>query len=110
MKNRLMEIFNVYKSYFGVAQQQGRVQLDTDGSQTGALAGLYRAIVISALDPENRMRVKVKVLSNDAVMFAEPCIPSLNTQVTLPAAGAGVWIMFEKGDPNFPVWMGNIHS
>ena len=24
----------------------------------------------------------------------------------LPAVGSGVWVMYEGGDPNFPVWMG----
>ena len=38
-----------------------------------------------------------------------PCLPGagINTGVfTVPQIGAGVWIEFEQGDPDYPIWVG----
>jgi uncharacterized protein involved in type VI secretion and phage assembly len=38
-----------------------------------------------------------------------PCIPvaGINTGVfTVPIVGAGVWIEFERGNPDYPIWVG----
>jgi uncharacterized protein involved in type VI secretion and phage assembly len=38
-----------------------------------------------------------------------PCLPSagINTGVfTVPQVGAGVWMEFEQGDPDYPIWTG----
>ena len=38
-----------------------------------------------------------------------PCVPvaGINTGVfTVPLIGAGVWIEFERGDPDYPIWVG----
>jgi uncharacterized protein involved in type VI secretion and phage assembly len=38
-----------------------------------------------------------------------PCLPvtGINMGVfTVPPIGAGVWIEFEKGDPDYPIWVG----
>lgn len=42
---------------------------------------------------------------------AVPAVPSMSVTASLvdswiPNPGAGAWIMYEGGDPNFPVWMG----
>ena len=41
--------------------------------------------------------------------WAMPCLPwgGVNTGMfTVPAIGAGVWMEFERGDPNYPIWTG----
>lgn len=71
--------------------------------------GLYRGIVFAGSDPEMRGRVQVIVpsLSPDA-SWAMPCVPYLSgsTAIDVPPAGAQVWVAFERGDPELPVWMG----
>lgn len=41
--------------------------------------------------------------------WAMPCLPmaGINTGVfTVPMIGSGVWIEFERGDPDYPIWVG----
>ena len=41
--------------------------------------------------------------------WAMPCLPvaGINTRLfTVPQIGAGVWIEFEQGDPDYPIWVG----
>jgi len=38
-----------------------------------------------------------------------PCVPVAGIQTgvfTVPPIGAGVWIEFEQGDPDYPIWTG----
>ena len=38
-----------------------------------------------------------------------PCLPAAGIQnglYTVPPIGAGVWVEFEGGDPDYPVWVG----
>lgn len=73
-------------------------------------AGIYRAIVVDNEDPEQRMRLRVRVpgVTGDAVVgWVWPCLPPVDrSTLTPPTPGSGVWVMFEGGDPDFPVWMG----
>jgi len=41
--------------------------------------------------------------------WAMPCVPFAGTQMgsyAVPPVGAGVWIEFEHGDPDYPIWVG----
>ena len=41
--------------------------------------------------------------------WAEPCIPYAGPKVgwyVIPPVGANVWIEFEQGDPDYPIWTG----
>ncbi|MBC8730282.1 baseplate assembly protein [Paraburkholderia sp. UCT2] len=41
--------------------------------------------------------------------WAMPCVPFAGIQagqLVVPSIGAGVWIEFEQGDPDYPVWTG----
>ena len=41
--------------------------------------------------------------------WAMPCVPvaGINMGVfTVPPIGSGVWIEFERGDPDYPIWVG----
>ena len=38
-----------------------------------------------------------------------PCVPAAGMQagmLVVPSIGAGVWIEFEQGDPDYPIWTG----
>lgn len=76
------------------------------------LPGVYRAKVITTDDPEGRLRVKVRVPSvfdDKPTEWAWPVRPigtAPADTLTLPSPGDGVWVMFEGGDPEFPVWIG----
>jgi hypothetical protein len=74
--------------------------------------GKYRGIVTEVADPENRCRIRATV---PAVLGEHPCgwaMPALpwagngHGVVMLPAIGSGVWIEFEAGRLNNPIWSG----
>lgn len=70
--------------------------------------GTYRGIVVNNKDPEGHRRIRVKVpqLSDGHVLnWAWPRFVS-GQRVAVPAVGEGVWIDFEAGDPNYPIWTG----
>lgn len=74
--------------------------------------GKFRGTVVNNVDPENRGRIQAIVPDVTGVFptgWALPCLPwaGINTGVfTVPPMGAGVWIEFEGGDPDFPIWVG----
>ena len=38
-----------------------------------------------------------------------PCVPAAGLQagmLAVPSIGAGVWVEFEQGDPDYPIWSG----
>lgn len=71
-----------------------------------SLPGLYRALVVDAADPQrlNRLRVSVPAVAGFGERWALPCRPAGSRAV--PKAGSTVWIAFEGGDPDQPVWVG----
>jgi uncharacterized protein involved in type VI secretion and phage assembly len=49
------------------------------------------------------------VLGDSASTWAMPCLPVAGPQMgqyVVPPVGAGVWMEFEQGDLNYPVWTG----
>ena len=68
--------------------------------------GLYRAIVLNNTDPQLdfRLLLSVRDVSDAPLPWAEACLPV--GQVTIPNIGDTVWVMFEAGDIQFPVWVG----
>jgi len=74
--------------------------------------GLYRASVVNNIDPMQMGRIQVIVLDAGGFTpssFAKPCVPFTGKQAgifCLPQIGSGVWVQFENGDPDQPVWMG----
>jgi hypothetical protein len=74
--------------------------------------GKYRGMVVSGLDPEGRGRILVQVpdvLGIGISTWAMPCLPFAGLQMgmyVVPPPNAGVWVEFEKGDPDYPIWTG----
>jgi hypothetical protein len=70
------------------------------------LTGIYRGIVVATADPRRRGRLKIEVpdVPGSSTLWALPCVPAGSR--ARPAVGAMVWVMFERGDPSVPVWLG----
>ena len=73
--------------------------------------GKYRGVVSDINDPLMTMRIKARVpdVFEGESGWAMPCAPFGGDQVGLfapPTVGAGVWIEFEQGNPDYPVWVG----
>ena len=83
----------------------------TPGSpEPGGYFGPYRGIVTNTSDPAGQNRIKAtlpQLFGNTSteIDWALPMIspPGLSS---LPTPGQGVWIQFEGGDINYPVWTG----
>jgi uncharacterized protein involved in type VI secretion and phage assembly len=74
--------------------------------------GKYRGTVVNVVDPQQLGRIQAMVpdvLGLVPSSWAMPCFPTTGKQygiVALPQIGTGVWVEFEQGDPNFPIWSG----
>jgi uncharacterized protein involved in type VI secretion and phage assembly len=74
--------------------------------------GKYRGKVANNVDPMQQGRVQVSVpavLGSGSLSWAMPCVPYAGSQVgffAIPPTGANVWVEFEAGDPNAPIWSG----
>ena len=74
--------------------------------------GKYRGMVINNIDPKQIGRLLVQVsdvLGPIPSSWAMPCVPITGKQMgtyMLPQIGAGVWVEFEQGDPDKPIWVG----
>jgi uncharacterized protein involved in type VI secretion and phage assembly len=73
--------------------------------------GKYRGVVTDNQDPMflGRVRAKVKDLGDDEFGWATACTPFAGKGsgfFAIPDVGVGVWIEFEHGDPEYPVWSG----
>ncbi|MEU2030788.1 phage baseplate assembly protein V [Nocardia amamiensis] len=74
--------------------------------------GVYRGSVESDIDPLMRGRVQVKVprvFGDGRLAWAEPCVSFAGSGVgafAIPQKDASVWVMFEGGDPDYPVLAG----
>ena len=68
--------------------------------------GVYRATVLNNIDPllEFRLQLLVPEVSEASLLWAEACVPV--GQITIPSIGDTVWVMFEAGDIERPVWVG----
>jgi uncharacterized protein involved in type VI secretion and phage assembly len=79
---------------------------------SGPFWGKYRGKVTDTQDPMMLGRVKAEVpdvLGDVESGWATPCAPFGGSGMgffALPKEGAGVWIEFEHGDPEYPVWVG----
>jgi len=78
----------------------------------GSYYGKYRGVVTDIQDPLLTGRIKARVpdvLGDQESGWAMPCAPFGGNQTgffALPTVDAGVWIEFEHGDPDYPIWSG----
>lgn len=74
--------------------------------------GKFRGTVINNIDPEQRGRIMAMVpdvLGVTPSSWALPCVPLAGKNqgtFMVPQTGAAVWIEFEQGDPDYPIWTG----
>jgi uncharacterized protein involved in type VI secretion and phage assembly len=74
--------------------------------------GKYRGMVLDNVDPMQMGRLLVQVPDVANVLpstWAMPCLPFGGIQsgmYVVPTIGSGVWIEFEKGNPDYPIWVG----
>jgi uncharacterized protein involved in type VI secretion and phage assembly len=74
--------------------------------------GKYRGTVINNVDPEQKGRIMAVVPDVSTIIptsWATPCVPVASIQMgifAVPPIGASVWIEFEQGNPDYPIWSG----
>lgn len=74
--------------------------------------GQYRGQVANNVDPLLQGRVQVEVpsvLGAGVVAWALPCTPYAGPDqgwYAIPPVGTQVWVEFERGDPDYPIWAG----
>lgn len=84
----------------------------------GRFYGKYRGLVVDNADPENRGRLRVQVpdvLGEEVVSgWALPCAPYGGAAdqgfFFIPEVEAGVWVEFEHGNLEYPIWVGTFWS
>ena len=78
----------------------------------GKYLGKYRGVVLNNIDPMQQGRLQVQVPDVGGVVpatWAMPCVPVAGIQngmFALPMIGSGVWVEFEQGNPDYPIWVG----
>ncbi|MGY0614916.1 phage baseplate assembly protein V [Vibrio sp. FJH11] len=79
---------------------------------TQPLYGKFRGTVVNNVDPMQQGRIQATVPSVSGMIpgsWCMPCLPVLGVNsgmFTVPPVGAGVWIEFEQGDVDYPIWTG----
>jgi hypothetical protein len=77
--------------------------------------GKYRGTVVQNVDLEGRGRLQIVVPDVMGILpttWAEACVPLAGPTgppmgvYMVPPIGTGVWVEFENGDPNSPIWTG----
>ena len=74
--------------------------------------GKYRGLVLDNIDPQQIARIIVQVpdvLGLSPSSWAMPCVPMAGFQAgcfMVPPIGSQVWVEFEQGDPDYPIWVG----
>ncbi len=74
--------------------------------------GKYRGTVINNIDPLQIGRLLVQVPDIGGLIpssWAMPCFPIAGKQMgayMIPQIGAGVWVEFEQGGQDYPIWSG----
>ena len=94
-----------------IADIAGMQEMDEE-SKLPKFYGKYRGTVINNVDPMQMGRIQAMVPDVYGLIpstWALPCLPMAGIQqgiYTVPMIGAGVWIEFEQGDPEYPIWTG----
>jgi Type VI secretion system/phage-baseplate injector OB domain len=78
---------------------------------SNALLGKFRGSVVNNKDPMQIGRVQVAVPEIDRFVpaWAMPCVPAAGVNsgmFAVPSVGSPIWVEFEQGDRNRPIWVG----
>ena len=74
--------------------------------------GKYRGTVMNNIDPLQLGRLQVDVPDVAGLIpssWAMPCFPFTGRQMgayMIPQIGTGIWVEFEQGNPDYPIWSG----
>ena len=74
--------------------------------------GVYRGTVVNNVDPLQTGRIMAMVPDVSGLTpttWAMPCVPIAGKQMgvfMVPQIGSGIFVQFEGGDPDRPVWVG----
>jgi hypothetical protein len=74
--------------------------------------GKYRGKVENNIDPMQLCRLQVSVpaiFGDGRLSWAMPCSPFAGNKVgffAIPPLGSNIWVEFEAGNPDFPIWSG----
>jgi uncharacterized protein involved in type VI secretion and phage assembly len=74
--------------------------------------GKYRGKVENNIDPQQQGRIMVSVSAvtgSGTLNWAMPSLPFAGSGVgfwAIPPVGANVWVEYEGGDPDYPIWSG----
>jgi len=84
---------------------------DCDDCDDKKYFGKYAGTVVLINDPLNigRIQATVPSISTIPLNFAKPCVPYAGPGVgflAIPPIGAHVWIEFQAGQLDFPIWAG----
>ncbi len=92
------------------------VTAEPQGASTGTTGtrhyGKYRGLVLDNIDPLQIGRVLAQVPDVFGELpgsWAMPCVPAAGIQAgcfIVPPIGSQVWIEFEQGNPDYPIWSG----
>jgi uncharacterized protein involved in type VI secretion and phage assembly len=78
----------------------------------GKYLGKYRGTVVNNVDPMQIGRLQAivpDISKTNPTSWAMPCVPFAGAQsgfFVVPPIGASVWVEFEQGDKNYPIWSG----
>lgn len=78
--------------------------------------GKYRGTVMQNEDPLDQGRLLVEIAGVTGIppaSWAMPCVPMADLACGIfprPPIGAGVWVEFEQGDIDHPIWVGGYWS
>jgi hypothetical protein len=79
---------------------------------TERMFGKYRGVVWNNVDPSGLLRILVSVpavYDANQLRWALPCLPGAGPNcglALLPPIKAHVWVEFEGGNPDYPIWSG----
>ncbi|MDZ4829917.1 MAG: phage baseplate assembly protein V [Phycisphaerae bacterium] len=85
-------------------------------NEAGRYYGKYRGTVVNNIDPMQMGRIMAIVTDVSQLVpgtWALPCMPIAGLQsgaYMVPAVGSLVWIEFEQGDPDHPIWVGGFYG
>ena len=76
------------------------------------LFGKYRGLVVDNEDPLGcgRLQVTVNAVFGEQKVWAMPCVPVAGPKgsglFAMPDVKTNVWVEFEAGEPDYPIWTG----